>query len=230
MTDNQENKLNMYFTVSAVCECNTELWHDNEVFSADYQKLKLKISKIEKSIDLMKIETIITGSIKNFDRVELEEMAYYMSGKILLFAKESGNQALFAEVRNNRDNLVNASDIELIEICNMIADEASVNLNQLLFYELDTESIANLQQHTSSFFVNINRAKSAHLKNKSAEEQLRKLFKDCDDILRIRLDNDIEFYKSSDPEFYGQYKTSRIIIGMEPSTMEDIKKMASYTN
>jgi len=230
MTDNQENKLRMYFTVSAICDCNAELWADNEVFVADYKRFESKIPQIEKCRDLMKIENIITGSIKSFDRFELEEMAFYMSGKILSFAKESGNQALFAEVRNNRDNLVNSTDIELIGICDVLADQASTNLNQLLSFDITTESIASLQQHVSLFYVNINRAKSSHLKTKTADEQLRKLFKESDELLRNKLDNDIEFYKSSDPEFYGQFKTARIVIGLEPSTMNEIRKMVSAIN
>ncbi|HEY4786896.1 MAG TPA: hypothetical protein VIH57_12650 [Bacteroidales bacterium] len=230
MTDNQENKLRMYFTVSAICDCNSEIWQDNEVFVADYHRFQSKIPLIEKYRDLMKIENIISGSIKSFDRIELEEMAFYLSGKIQLYAKEIGNQSLYAEVHNNRDNLGNATDIELIEICNALADQASAGLPYLASYGITTESIASLQQQASMYFVNMNRAKSSHLKTKSVEERLRKLFKDCDDLLRNKLDNDIEFYKNSDPEFYGQYKTARIVIGLEPSTMIEIRKMVSAIN
>lgn len=230
MTDNQENKLRMYFTVSAICDCNAELWADNEVFVADYKRFQSKIPQIEKCRDQMKIDSIITGTIKSFDRVELEEMAFYLSGKMLQFAKESGNQTLFAETRDERDSLCNATDIELVGLCNILADRASTHLNQLSTYGITAETIATLQQHTSAFFVNMNRAKSSHLKTKTAEEQLRKLFKDCDDLLRNKLDNDIEFYKNSDPEFYGQYKTARIVIGLEPSTINEIRKMVSAIN
>jgi hypothetical protein len=230
MTDNQENKLRMYFTVSAVCDNNAELWQDNEVFTSDYQKFKSKIPKIEKCRDQMKIENIITDTIKSLDRVELEEMAFYLSGKILQFAKESGNQLLMAEIHNHRDNLGNASDIELIEICNVIANHASTNLHNLVAFNVDLESVAGLQQLTSAYFITMTRLKTSHAKYKSTEELLRKLFKDTDDMLRSRLDNDIEFYKSSDPEFYGQYKTARIVIGLEPFTRIEMNKMVSAIN
>ena len=230
MTDNQENKLRMYFTVSAVCESNTELWQDNEVFVSDFQRFKSKIPRIEKCRDQLRIENIITDSIKSIDRVELEELAFYLSGKILSFAKDSGNKALQAEVRNNRDNIGNATDIELIEICNMLTNQASTNLAQLSTYSVNAESIGTLQQLTSSFFAHMDRAKMFHSKYRTTEELLRKLFKDVDDILRNKLDNDIEFYKNSDPEFYGQYKTARIVIGLEPFTMMEMKKMVSMIN
>jgi len=230
MTDNQENKLRMYFTVSAVCESNAELWQDNEVFVADFQRFKSKIPKIEVCRDQMRIENIITDSIKSFDRVELEEMAFYLSGKILQFAKESGNQLLYAEIRNNRDILSNTTDIELIEICNGLANHASTNLSKLMDYGVNNDIIAEIQQLTSYYFVNMGKAKSSHAKYKTTEELLRKHIKDADDLLRNKLDNDIEFYKNSDPEFYGQFKTARIVIGLEPYTMLEMKKMVGAIN
>ena len=230
MTDNQENKLRMYFTVSAICESNTELWQDNEVFVADFRRFKSKIPKIEHCRDQMKIESIITNSIKGFDRVELEEMAFYLSGKILNFAKDKGDQSLHAEIRNIRDTLCNMSDIELIETCNALANQASTDLNSLLAYEVTAEIVAEIQQLTSTYFVNMGRAKSSHAKYKSTEEFLRKYMKDADDLLRNKLDNDIEFYKNSDPEFFGQYKTARIVIGLEPFTMMEMKKTVNATN
>lgn len=230
MTDNQENKLRMYFTVSAVCESNTELWQDNEIFVADFQRFKSKIPKIEYCRDQMRIENIISGSIKSFDRVELEEMAFYLSGKMLHFAKDTSNQALHAEIRNYRDILCDITDIELVEICNTLANQASTNLIQLGDYEVTTEIIAEIQQLSSFYFVNMHRVKSSHAKYKTTEELLRKYVKDADDLLRNKLDNDIEFYKNSDPEFYGQYKTARIVIGLEPFTILEMKKMVSAIN
>lgn len=230
MTDNQENKLRMYFTVSAVCESNTELWQDNEIFVSDFQRFKSKIPKIEYCRDQMRIENIISCSIKSFDRVELEEMAYYLSGKILHYAKDNNNQSLHAQIRNYRDILCDITDIELVEICNTLADQASTNLCQLGDYGVTTELIAEIQQLSSFYFVNINRAKASHSKYKTNEDLLRKYIKDADDLLRNKLDNDIEFYKNSDPEFYGQYKTARIVIGLEPYTLLEMRKMVSAIN
>jgi hypothetical protein len=230
MTDNQENKLRMYFTVSAVCDSNQEIWLDNEVFTSDYQRFKSKIPKIEACRDQMRIENIMVDSLKSLDRVDLEEMAFFLSGKILHYAKESGNQLLVAELRNHRDNIITANDIELIEICNMITNQASTDLNKLMDYGINAENVAALQQLTSSYFINMTRVKTYHSKYKTTEELLRKYFKDADDVLRHRLDNDIEFYKNSDPEFYGQYKTARIVIGLEPLTRIEIKKMVDAIN
>ena len=230
MTDNQENKLRMYFTVSAVCESNAELWQDNEVFVADFQRFKLKIPKIEKCRDQMRVENIIHESIKSFDRVELEELAFYLSGKIMAYAKNSGDQLLQAEIKNQRDNIVSASDTELVEICNSLTNKASTDLMKLIDYGVFAETIANLQQLASAYFANLDRARIYHSKYKTTEELLRKYFKDVDDILRNKLDNDIEFYKNSDPEFYGQYKTARIVIGLEPLTRLEIKKMVEAIN
>jgi hypothetical protein len=227
MTDNQENKLRMYYTVSAVCDYHIELWQDNEVFVFDYHRFKQKIPKIEKCREQVRIESILAETFKSFDRVELEEMAYYLSGKLKFFAKYTGNQSLFAQVCNSRDNICMANHYELISICNLLADHGSTYLNQLSPYDITPESVAALQQLTSLFFVNLKRAKSSHQKNKSTEEQLRKLFRDIDNTLRSRLDNNIEFYKNSNPEFYTQYKAARVIFGTEPPYIKETKELVS---
>jgi hypothetical protein len=227
MTDNQKNKLRMYYTVSAVCDYYIDLWQDNEVFVSDYHRFKQKIPKIEKCRDLAQIESILAETFKSFDRVELEEMAYYLSGKLKLFAKEAGNQRLFAQIRDSRDNICAANHYELISICHLLADHGATYLKELYQYDITAESIATLQQLTSLFFVNLKRAKTSHQKNKSTEEQLRKLFRDTDSTLRSRLDNNIEFYKNSNPEFYAGYKAARIIFDIETQQIKETKELVT---
>lgn len=211
MTDNKENKLRMYYTVSAVCDYHYELWQDNEVFVSDYQRFKLKIPKIEKCRDLIQIENILAETFKSFDRVELEELAYYTACKLRLFAIKSDNKRMIAEISDYRDSIYQANHYDLINICNVLADYASLNLNNLADYNITLEGVSGLQKLSSSFFVNMKRTKSSHFKNKTAEELLRKYIREADDVLRSRTDNNIEFYRNSDPEFYGQYKAARVI-------------------
>jgi hypothetical protein len=217
MANSRENKLRMYYAVSAVCECNHEVWQDNEVFVADYKRFASKIPKIELCQDQLKIENIFTETFKSFDRVELEELAYYLSGKIKLLAKEMNNLSLMTEVQTNRDNIGNCENMELISICNNLAKHASVHLDQLISHDITIESIADLQQLTSAYFLNMNRTKVYNAKNKSLDDQLRKLYRDVDDIFRSKLDYDIEFYKNSNIQFYDQYKAARIVIDIEES-------------
>lgn len=230
MMENQENKIRMFYTVTAVCECNTQLWQENEVFAGNYKKFLSQISQIKNCKDQLLVETISMETFKSVDRVELEEFAFYLSGKIKSFANETGNDTLLAEVRNHRKNLGSATDMELLTICSKLSITSLTNLALLDNYGISSESIADLQQLTSSFSSGVNRTKSSYSKTKSAKENLKKLVNDAEEILKNKLDIEIEFFKNSNPEFYNQYNVSRILIDLEPSNTIDANKIAGMVN
>jgi hypothetical protein len=60
----------MYLTVSAVCESNVEVWHENESFKAAFESFCLKIPMIEKLRDIQEIESAgLEASENNITRV-----------------------------------------------------------------------------------------------------------------------------------------------------------------
>lgn len=225
MMENQENKIRMFYTVSAVCECNAELWQENEAFAGNYKKILSKISQIKNYKDLLLVETVSMETFKSVDRVELEEFGFYLSCKLKLFANETGNNTLLDEVRNHRKNLSSATDLELLTICSKLSNSCFTNLALLDNYGISSDSIADLQQLSSSFSSGVNRTKSSYSKTKSAKENLKKLVNDAEEILKDKLDSDIDFFKNSNPEFYNQYNVARILIDLEPSITLEANKI-----
>jgi hypothetical protein len=231
MTDKQENILRMYYAVSAVCDTNIEIWQENEVFSASYRKLQTKIPEILKHREIIKMEDIASESFKRFDRIELEEMGFYISGKLLIIANNTSNKNLNAQISPNRNNLIKADDTELVTICNIIAQNATLYNDKMAELGILSDDLAEFQQFISYFASNINRIRHYVLKNKSSQELIKKLFKDVDDILKNNLDPDIEFFKNSDPDFYNQYKAAREVINFEyEPAINFSSKMVNYTN
>ncbi len=210
MTDKQENKLRMYYAVSAVCDTNSELWQENEAFTASYKKFQLKIPLIRKYADILKMEAIASESFKCIDRIELEEMGFYFSSKLLAYAKETKNEALVSEMRSSRKAVLKVSDNELIAICNMLVTESSKYMEELNGNGITPEGITEFQNFVTFFSINYNRLRHVVSKNKTAEELLKKSFKEAEEILKDKLDTDIEFFKNSYPEFYQEFKASRI--------------------
>jgi hypothetical protein len=212
MTEKLENKLRMYYSVSSVCDTNTDLWQENEAFKASYAKFQSYIPVIQKYRDVLKMENIATDTLKSFDRVELEEMGFYISGKIIQYAKDSNNEKLLSDMREKRNKLLRSEHIELFAICTSISKEALNYIDRLTDYDISTENINEFQQLTNYFSLNINRVRNSTTKHKSAREIIAKYFRDADEILKERLDSDIEFFKNSDPDFYYQYKSARIVV------------------
>jgi len=124
MTDKQENKLRMYFTVSAVCESNVEVWQDNESFRSAFEAFCLKIPLIEKLRDVQEVE--------------------------------------------NAGLKVSAS--------------------------------------------NITRLRFSRNRIKAASDNLRKLFRDTDELIYNRLDKEILDFKEDAPDFFYQFHAARIML------------------
>jgi hypothetical protein len=124
MTDKQENKLRMYFTVSAVCESNVEVWQDNESFRSAFETFCLKIPLIEKLKDVQEVES---AGLK-----------------------------------------------------------VSVN--------------------------NITRVRFSRNRIKAASDNLRKLFRDTDELIYNRLDKEILDFKEDAPDFFYQFHAARIML------------------
>ena len=215
MIDKHENKLRMYFAVSAVCECNVDLWLENETFAQAYERFQLKIPEIQKCRDILALELIAGETLKSVDRVELEEMAFYVSGKIASYAREIKNQKLYDETHINRSNLDKATDPELINISNIIVKDALVNLISLQAFNISADLIMQFQNIILNYSNNVTKFKHFDARTKHTEDHLKKLYRDADDLLKNKLDANIDFFKTRYPEFYQQYIASREIIEIE---------------
>lgn len=225
MMKSKENKLRMYFAVGSVCEKHADEWQNIEVFANNYKKFRDKIPQIKAASDQLLVEGIAMETFKSFDRIELEEIAFYFMGKILAFAKEIKNNKLYNEITDKRTHLSSITDLELISVCSSVANILTNNLQQLGNYDVSTASITDLQHLTSSFSFGLNRVKSSHAKRKSAEENLKKLFRDTDEILKEKLDSYIELFKNGNHDFYMLYKAAREVIDMEISLSSEINVM-----
>jgi hypothetical protein len=210
MTDKQEHKLRMYYAVSAVCETNAELWQENEAFTSSYKKFQSKIPLIQKYGDILKMEAIASESFKCFDRIELEEMGFYFSMKLLEYARETNNEMLVSEILANRNALMKASDNELIAICNILVMEASKYVQNLNSFGINPENITEFQNFVNYFSKNYNRLRHVISKNKTAEELLKKTFKEIEEIIKEKLDPEIEYFKNSYPGFYEAFRAARV--------------------
>lgn len=230
MREHQENKLRMYYSVSAVCDNRPDLWCENEAFLEIYSKFRSKIPQIKRCKDILTVETIVSQSFKSIDRIELEEVSFFLAGRILIFAKQKGDDSLYNEIRNFRNCLSHCTDMEFLRVCNLLAEIAQNYINELFAFAVLPEEVSELRQLAGAFTINQSRSKSHRVKNRSTEEQLKRLFKDTDDILKRQLDGIVEFFKNSEREFYEAYIAARVIVEVEPDMFKESGKMSTAWN
>ena len=230
MREHQENKLRMYYSVSAVCDNRPDLWCENEAFLETYSKFRSKIPQIKRCKDILTVETIVSQSFKSVDRIELEEVSFFLAGRILLYAKQKADEGLYAEIRNFKNCLSHCTDMEFIRVCTTLSEVAENCIQELSAFAVTPEEITELKQLAADFAINQARSKSHHAKNKSTEEQLKKLFKDTDDILKRQLDHVVDFFKNSESEFYEAYLAARVIVEVETDIYKELSQMSTVWN
>jgi hypothetical protein len=212
-----KDKFRMFSGVCSVCDDHQETIAENTVFLSHYRKFKALMPQIKRCMDLIQIESIITLT-KGNERIELEEMAYYLTGKLMSVAKATSNNSLLAQSAKNREDLGIVSDFEFISICSAIAHHASEYINALMGMGINRENIAEFQNLITQYAFNVNNFRFNNKHSKTSQALMRKLIRDAENILRKHLKKEAGFFNNSDPDFYNLLEASFDAAEMEVQT------------
>ena len=212
MTGIQEDKLSMFYGVKGTCEKYQSTWTTNALFAATYNLWAAKLPLIEQNRDAQTIETTGVTTDKKGKRAVMTEKTLFMSNRLQSFGNTTGNAEILESVQYSASYLNKARDTDVIGICNAVLSRAVANATALTAYGVTAAMITDLQASITAYSATLAKPKNAKAQTKTATENLTKLFKEAEDLLVKRMDLDIELFKVSKPDFYSQYKTSRIII------------------
>ena len=212
MTGIQEDKLSMFYGVKGTCEKYQSTWTTNALFAATYNIWAAKLPLIEQNRDAQTIETTGVTTDKKGKRAVMTEKTLFMSNRLQSFGNTTGNAEILESVQYPASYLNKARDTDVIGICNAVLSRAVANATALTAYGVTAAMITDLQASITAYSATLAKPKNAKAQTKTATENLTKLFKEAEDLLVKRMDLDIELFKISKPDFYSQYKTSRIII------------------
>ena len=212
MTIPQEDNLTMYYGVKNTCERFQSTWTANAAFAAAYNFWAAKIPMIEQNRDAQLLETTGVTTDKKGKRAFMTEKALYIENRLQSYGNVVNNPELLESVSYTPSDMKNARDTDIAGICNTILTRANANAAALVNYGVTAGMITELQTAITTYVATLAKPSAAKSQTKNATENLTKLFKEANDILTKRLDLDIELFKVSKPDFYSQYKTSRIVI------------------
>ena len=212
MNTNQEDKLSMYYVVRQVCETHQSAWVENAVFAASCELWAEKIPLIEINRDAQTLATTGITADKTAKRAVMTEKALFIANRLQSYATVENNPVLLESVKYSASDLKKARDTEVVGICNTIYNKANENAAALVSYGVPGEMISELEEVIAIYSATQANPKAAISQTKTATQNLARLFKEADILLTKRMDLDIELFKTSNPDFYSQYKTARIII------------------
>ena len=212
MTSPQEDKLSMFYGVKGTCDKYQSTWVGNAIFAATYNSWTAKLPLIEQNRDAQTIETTGVTTDKKGKRVVMTDKTLFMANRLQSYANTVGNSELLESVQYAPSYVNKARDTDVIGICNAVLTRATANATALVAHGVTAAMITELQASITAYSATLAKPKNAKAQTKTATENLAKLFNEAEALLVKRLDLDIELYKVSKPDFYSQYKTSRIII------------------
>lgn len=215
----QEDKRSMYIVVKDVCNRNKGIWINFKGFVEAFGEFEMNLTEIgvQSQIQGENITGIATDKRKISE--EMIQMSIEVSGAVYAFASKARDNELMKRVNYNYRDLKRFRDTILKDNCQIIHDEANKIIAQLADYGKTPADLAMLQDIINNYVVILEKPRVAKTITKVATAKLKEHFIIEDNILRTRLDKLMEKYKTTEPKFYYEYKSARIIINTASHTI-----------
>ena len=135
-----------------------------------------------------------------------------VAGAIHSYATEVGDGELAAKVKYSETKLVKGGPDKLIPRAEMIVELANENLEFLTEQNITAAKITALEVKIAAVKKAAGKPHASSVDRKAANEELLRLRRKGNTILKGRLDKLMVQFRDTEPEFYAKYKASRRIV------------------
>ena len=214
MNNYQENKLSMYFAVQKVCADNNSVWNGLPAFVSAFTAFEDVIQGIQDQRVIQEMDTKGVTLDKGSAEEELIEVALKVATAVHAYATEINDNTLREKINYAPSDFTKARDTILIDICQLIHDEANGVVGNLSDYGVTAAELTSLLGKIADYEAIVAGPRNAITDRSTATSELEKLFLSGDDVLTNKLDKLLNQFTQSDPEFSTQYTSSRKIVDM----------------
>ncbi len=211
MLKKDENALSMIYTVRQGCDQNESVWSGYKPFVASYGMFTVKLPVIEQYLDKQVSDIRGHAMDKEASRQEVTETAFQILSRLSSYAKSVKNNTLLKTVDYTRTQLNSLRDTTLTGACNILIKSADDNLTALSDYEITKPLIDQFQASVDQYQALVASPRLAISERKTAGGLVTQHIREAKLILKGRVDVDVEYFKTANPEFYSLYKNARNI-------------------
>lgn len=208
MTDIQSRTETMGASTLQFLDNNNAIWTANTAMQDERDALEDKLDEIN-DIELIQA-TNITGNAaeKNTLKQTMAEKAIVVCGPLKVFARNTNNAVLLAEVDFQLSDLTQTKDSTAEDNCRIIHNRASANVAGLAPYGITPAIIGAVKTAADDFHASIGKPQAAKGVVTAATQDLETAFIGLDGIL-TNLDDLMNFFRFSQPTFFEGYHTAR---------------------
>mgnify|MGYP001031277974 CR=1 FL=1 len=211
MRDTLENKYTMYRAVETLLDDNAAKTASIPIFATRLTEFKDVLLQIVDKEDNRNTATLGMTADKRAKRSAMIEDAAVLAAKIRTLGFDTKDERLIQMGDFKRSDLDKMRDTQLLPTVLGIKNEADANSASLVPYGVTPVIITDLDSKMTDYNAALGSKESSFSVKGAAYTALLGLFDSADDILKNKLDNLMEGFKTSDNEFYNQYKIAREI-------------------
>ena len=211
MLKSQENKRTMYESILALLTANAAKTATVPAFVASETSFRDVVSQIAgKSLEYNQA-TAGKLDAKRSAGDALISATLAMAAGVFAFARKQKDAEMKAKADVGASQLRFMRDTELITQANAILGLITANLQSLADFGITQARATDYQSKIAVFTAALGSRESSVAERAGARTSLADLFKQADDILREELDQLMELLRASEPQFYTEYFTARVI-------------------
>lgn len=211
MRDTLENKFTMYRAVETLLDDNTAKTAAIPIFATRLTEFKDVLVQIVDKEDSRTTATMGMTADKKEKRNAMIEDAAVLAAKMRTLGFDTNDDRLIEMGDLKRSDLARMRDTQLIPTVQGLKNTADLNSAELAPYGVTALMITDLDTKLTDYNTALGSKESSFSVKGAAYTALLGLFDSADDILKNKLDNLMEGFKTSDNEFYNQYKIAREI-------------------
>ena len=206
------NKLLMYWAVLEVLDKFNALWATATAFAAAYNNFKAAVTQIQNTAKLsgMKTENITAG--KNAAVKSFTVKLFKVTSLMLAYANATKNADLKNKVDYAESELDDMRPDELLNVTEDVVEEFDARKAALTDYNLDETDMEPIRAFLATFKKTTTATRTTITTRKAANERLRPQFADASVILKEQLENLMEKFRETNPDFYGEFWAARGIV------------------
>lgn len=215
MNRNKSNILNMYHAVQLVIAKFILKWTGYTPFETANTEFNAFVFDIEQVNEAQKV--ILKGytAEKKEKKRNMANLGIALAKKVKAFAAATKDYGLFGEMSISfsklfymRSNLALAYARQVLNKVKVLTPE------EMTAYDITADDLTDYSKAIDEFAAVIALPREKIALRKTETERINVLFKNATDMLKDRLDNLMENYVNSAPDFYADYKNARVIVNL----------------
>ncbi|HLN54513.1 MAG TPA: carboxypeptidase-like regulatory domain-containing protein [Bacteroidales bacterium] len=211
MNNYQLNRMKMYRAVTGYLEKQENGICKMPPFRKNYDALLDCMDVITKANSVQVSSRWGASPEKKKRRKELLYLMCRMSAMLTLYAKLTGNNVLFAEVRSTPWELGRVHQAELPMVAGNLCKSAEQHLDQLGDYGITPELLESFKKAIDAYDESIPFPRSEKVNSVVATKSITESFRKADEALEM-IDLLAETAKHSDPDFWRGYRIYRRLV------------------